>query len=231
MQMHDEGKTILFCSHSLFQVESLCARAIWINQGEIVIDGDSAQVVAAYQKFLDTNTLDTETNTLITASDHQALSASADTDFRPGSAHLKTVHITVDGKNYKDAAIISGQSCCIIKVTFVSDPALPTPNVAITLHSMDGRTISSAATWEDNIPPQRLANGAGEISLKIDPLPLLKGEYLISAHLLCERGLHVYESAIGIATILVQQEGRLQGYFTMTHAWENKFSKGLKTID
>ena len=37
MRMRDAGKTILFCSHSLFQVESLCARAICINKGKIVL--------------------------------------------------------------------------------------------------------------------------------------------------------------------------------------------------
>ncbi len=58
MQMRDADKTILFCSHSLFQVESLCTRAIWINQGKIMMDGEAAQVVAAYQGYLDKSMLD-----------------------------------------------------------------------------------------------------------------------------------------------------------------------------
>jgi hypothetical protein len=44
-------------------------------------------------------------------------------------------------------------------------------------------------------------------------------EYLLSDNLLCERGLHIYDSANGIATLQVRQEG-LQGYFMMPHRWK-----------
>nr|MBA3756768.1 ABC transporter ATP-binding protein [Nitrosomonas sp.] len=73
MQMRDAGKTILFCSHSLFQVESLCARAIWINQGKIVLDRESAQVVSTYQAFLDKSTPDSALETPIDINDASLL--------------------------------------------------------------------------------------------------------------------------------------------------------------
>ena len=53
MRLKKEGKTILFCSHSLFQIESLCTRALWIHQGRIKAEGAPAGVVVAYQEFLD----------------------------------------------------------------------------------------------------------------------------------------------------------------------------------
>ncbi|MFZ1713250.1 MAG: ABC transporter ATP-binding protein, partial [Nitrosomonas sp.] len=53
----------------------------------------------------------------------------------------------------------------------------------------------------------------------ISNLPLLKGEYMLSVFLLCERGIHLYDSALSIATIRVQQQGRLQGYFALAHQW------------
>jgi lipopolysaccharide transport system ATP-binding protein len=43
-----EGRTVLFISHSMTAVNSLCKRVIWLSQGEIVEDGPSAQVVANY---------------------------------------------------------------------------------------------------------------------------------------------------------------------------------------
>ena len=42
-------KTILFVSHDLAVVERVANRIIWLNQGEIVMDGDAATVLAAYR--------------------------------------------------------------------------------------------------------------------------------------------------------------------------------------
>ena len=42
------GKSILFVSHSAHQVLQLCERAIWIDHGEIVMQGEASSVVEAY---------------------------------------------------------------------------------------------------------------------------------------------------------------------------------------
>lgn len=217
MQMRDAGKTILFCSHSLFQVESLCARAIWINQGKIVLDGESAQVVSTYQAFLDKSTPDSALETPSADNDASLL----DRQHVQGSAHLEKVKLQVNGSNMQHAVITSGQSNIVIGVTFASDPALPCPNVAMTLQTKDGRTITSAATWEDHFTVQRTPIGSGQVCLRLEQLPLLKGEYQVNIYLLCERGLHVYDTAEGVATLQVKQIGRLQGYFSIPHQWEN----------
>ncbi len=217
MQMCDAGKTILFCSHSLFQVESLCSRAIWINQGQIVLDGESTQVVTAYQAFLDKNT---PNSALVTPIAHTDAPAS-DRVFTSGSAHLDKVRLHVNGTGTQHGTLISGESNLTIEISFASDPSLPCPNVAMTLQTKDGRTITSTATWEDKFIIHRTSKGFGQVCLKLDQLPLLKGEYLINAYLLCERGLHLYDSAEGIATLQVKQTGRLQGYFSIPHQWEN----------
>lgn len=223
MQLRDAGKTILFCSHSMFQVEALCSRVIWLDHGKMIADGDAAKVVADYQIFLDKSALATRNGEAASATSSLPIETPQSTEssqFAAGHAHLEKVSILVDGKNCKDAPVISGQSSLSVRIAFASDPALPCPNAAVTIHSMDARTITSAATWEDQIIPARQPDGSGCICLTFDHLPLLKGEYLVSAHLLCERGIHVYESAIGIATLTVQQKGRLQGYFAMPHRWQ-----------
>lgn len=216
MQMRDAGKTILFCSHSLFQVESLCARALWINQGKIVMDAESAQVVSAYQAFLDKITLNGNLETRVFSKE-----APAPEKHVVGSAHLEKVKLQVEDSNTQDAILTSGQSNIMIGVTFASDPSLPCPNVAMTLQAKDGRTITSAATWEDHFTVQRTSMGTGQVRLRLDQLPLLKGEYLVNVYLLCERGLHIYDSAEGVATLQIKQIGRLQGYFAIPHQWEN----------
>jgi len=220
MEMRDAGKTILFCSHSLFQVESLCSRAIWVNQGEIMMDSDSARVVTAYQTFLDEkDTPKISVNTAVnkTISDPVAPATTAVL----GNAHLKKVSLELDDTSQQQKMVTHGKSNIAVRVSFVSDPTLPCPTVAITLHTKDGRTITSAATWEDQFTIARTSSGYGEITLCFNQLPLLKGEYLINIYLLCERGIHLYDSAEGVETLQVSQTGRLQGYFSIPHQWMN----------
>lgn len=137
-----------------------------------------------------------------------------------GHAHIVSVKVEVDGRACRGAVAVSGRSSLALHIGFASDPVLPCPCVGFTLHATDGRTLTSAATWEDELTLYRELDGAGQVSLVFDRLPLLKGEYLLSVHLLCERGLHIYDSANAVANLQVQQEGRLQGYFMMPHSWK-----------
>jgi len=45
------GKTILFVSHALQQVRETCQRAVWIHEGQVVRDGDTASVTDAYHQW------------------------------------------------------------------------------------------------------------------------------------------------------------------------------------
>lgn len=49
-QIREAGATILFVSHSEGSIVSLCSRAIWISNGEQIIDGDPKLVTGLYMK-------------------------------------------------------------------------------------------------------------------------------------------------------------------------------------
>jgi ABC-type polysaccharide/polyol phosphate transport system ATPase subunit len=48
------GKTILCVSHASGMVQQLCSRAVWLDHGEVVLDGPIAEVVGAYEGRLKT---------------------------------------------------------------------------------------------------------------------------------------------------------------------------------
>lgn len=47
--MMSDGTTLLFVSHSIDQVKSLCSHAVWLDHGHIKMCGDSKTVCDAYQ--------------------------------------------------------------------------------------------------------------------------------------------------------------------------------------
>ncbi len=43
-----EGRTVLFVSHNMVAIQSLCQRALWLDHGEIIEDGAAGPVVSSY---------------------------------------------------------------------------------------------------------------------------------------------------------------------------------------
>lgn len=51
MTFKEQGKTILFVSHALAQVEKLCDKTIWMHYGEMKQFGPTKEVIQAYKEF------------------------------------------------------------------------------------------------------------------------------------------------------------------------------------
>ena len=49
-ELKEEGKTMVFVSHSKEAVEFLCDRAIWLKDGEVKMDGKTKEVLEEYTK-------------------------------------------------------------------------------------------------------------------------------------------------------------------------------------
>ena len=49
-ELKNEGKTMVFVTHSMSTVNQFCNRAVWLSNGEIKMDGDPAKVTEQYLK-------------------------------------------------------------------------------------------------------------------------------------------------------------------------------------
>ena len=49
-ELREQGKTMVFVTHSLGAVKQLCGRTIWLSNGKIRMDGDSEKVIEEYVK-------------------------------------------------------------------------------------------------------------------------------------------------------------------------------------
>ena len=239
MQLKQSGVTLLFCSHSLFQVESLCSRCIWLHQGQVMAQGPSAEVIAKYNDWLSQQAVakapiirnDQGTVAGLTAdatSDGSSGAASSpEPDLSPpsfkgsaGSVRFTNLKAHCDDLGGTALTARSGKSLLSVDFEFMADPQLPIPNLALVVYSADGKIVCSTGTWIDGINLTRGADGIGRASLNFPKLPLLKGQYSLTAFLMCERAVHVYEAVEHFATVQVSQPHLEQGLFSIPHQWQ-----------
>ncbi|HEC86103.1 MAG: ABC transporter ATP-binding protein [Candidatus Parabeggiatoa sp. nov. 1] len=215
MQFKQACKTILFCSHSLYQVEAICDRVIWLDKGHVRLDGAPSAVISAYDQFLAQANAPTQSPSETSEpSDMLANIAVAD-----GTARITNITISVDGMTRPTLNIFSLNSELCVTIGFSSDPKLPTPSVAAVIFSADGRPITSAGTRNDGFTIKRDAQGSAKVRIHFAKLALLKGEYWIAGYLMCENAIHMYER-IDLPTILkVHQKGLEVGVVSLPHAW------------
>lgn len=210
MRLKEKGATILFCSHSVYQIEALCTRALWLDKGVVQLLGDPATVVAGYQAFLDRDAVSQST-------DQETTAVGSPT----GHARILGVQTQSDATVGKTLYLQSLKQTLAVTVGFASDTALPPPVVAVTIHAPDGRTIASSSTQADHIELVRDATGRGTATLEFPKIPLLKGEYYVGAYLLSENGIHVYDAAANVATLHFSQESLEQGVVSLPHQWRS----------
>jgi lipopolysaccharide transport system ATP-binding protein len=211
MQLKAQGTTVLFCSHSMYQVESFCDRAVWLDHGQVQMEGAASKVVAAYADSLREEDGDTSTGDSAGDSAVPAMS---------GAARITQIEVAVDGQTGRELEAVSLQSDVSITVKFESDPSLPCPTFAAGFALPDGQIFSSAYTLFDGIAIERDALGRGQATVVFSKLPLMKGRFSVGAFLFDERALHVYDVVLQAATLNVVQSGVHQGFVQLPHTWK-----------
>jgi len=200
MAFRDAGKTILFCSHSLYHVESICSRAVWIDQGRIRCEGTSAAVLADYRAELERAD---------TASAQEPTGVAAETRQTP--ARILSVVLSADGDEGRPLRLRTGRSNLSVRIRFRIDPTLPPPSVGVAFLTADQRPFAGTTSVRDGVLMATDSQGEGEAEVIFPALPLLKGHYRIAVFLLCERGLHVYEQATIADALQVEDSAAERG--------------------
>ncbi len=210
MALKNQGTTILFCSHSLYQVEVLCSRAIWLNQGKMEMIGAANTVTNKYNL-----TLSQPTQAI--PQDH-AFETSASID-NTGSGRITNIRASINGLYEKPVKIISQESTLKIEMQFEIDPQLPTPSLALMICTLEGVCISSTSTYHDQVNIETALAKNNIIAISFPSLPLLQGDYVINIYLCCEKAIHVYDAALDAIQLTVIQKGTEQGFVMLPRHW------------
>ena len=212
--MKEAGKTILFCSHSLYQVEAFCDQVLWLDHGELKQLGKPQAVVQRYSDFL-FDRAEVEVAAPVTASRQAATTIQ-------GHARLTHVEISLDGTVGRELQGRPGENDLSIRLQFESDPALPAPTVGITINYGTLMTVSSVLSRSENVLIERNEYGGGEVTIDFPALPLRKGEYHVAVYLSSEDAIHIYDSAQTAATLQIEDTLPEPGLVKIMHRWHTR---------
>lgn len=162
MQFKEHGKTILFCSHSLYLVRELCDQTIWLEHGKIHQYGESAEVISAYLAFLDEK-------------DKISAQITVNPLFHAPEVKITDVKIT-DTQHNPLQHLTKFESILITIQTITNDFRSIQGHLGVIIEKPDGQIIFVASTKHSNLPPQTFI-GTQQWQLKIPQLLLISGKY------------------------------------------------------
>jgi len=228
MRLKDAGKTILFCSHSMYQVEALCSRAIWLEAGHVRMAGSASDVTQAYNESLAASAFSASGDTSLGMSKAEQLvgtSSSKQDSTEPtspppvGSGHIVKAIARSEGQEGLYLNLKSGVSDLTLDVEFRIDPNLPTPGLAFGFSDGLNQTVASAISVHDGAVMKVDEHGRGKGSVTFPKIPLLKGDYAVTVFLSTEDALHPYDQVEHCIKFRVTQDHFEQGIVSLPRRW------------
>lgn len=215
MFLKENGCTIIFCSHTMYHIEMICTKALWLEHGKVRGYGKVCEIIKQYEKA-----------TLMKASRTSPIvDTQISQDVPIGCARIESYNIFIDDEALTLNKMKIAQSCestLTIYANWISDPSLGIPNFAVTIHAADGRMIGSAGSHIDEVRLEQNHEGKGSVCISFPNLPLLKGEYEVELYLMCERGVMFYDQRIPAARFYVVQgeHNSEQGLVHLPRVWK-----------
>ena len=219
MDFKNAGKTILFCSHSMYQVEVLCDRVVWLENGSIRKSGEPVDVITEYSELMRMSAPKEESLERSSVEEKDNFQHQAEDANIKSLPRILDIQVSVDGKVSKVHKLVTGESDLEITVLFDPGEGVPMASVAVGISGGDGRLITSAGTVNEGITLLANEKGQGVARIIFPKLSLLRGNYFLDVALLCERGIHLYETVRQVAEFNVQQSGLERGIVLLPHEW------------
>ena len=220
-ELRAKGATILFCSHSLYQVQSICNKAIWLEKGQLMKEGDPDFVTTSYRESqsIESNKI-FNFNDNLTATNRLVPEDNAVDQLQNLKGKIIETSLKINGKDYDECMEVRSRVDNLeIKVLYKVYEGIKTPSVAVSFTNRSSEIICGVGSANDQVNGITNSNGEGYFSLEFPTIKLLKGHYRINIVLFCDKGIHVIDHANSIYEIYIVQTGLEQGFVHLDHHW------------
>lgn len=199
-KIKEAGRTIIFCSHSTYQIGMFCEETLWLRQGRIEKHGDTLPVLAAYEAYQ------------LQKGEHierEGQTKQADTPVRIASIEI-----------LNDLPISRGEDLRLrIQTEAISDD-LPF-HIMVSLKFGADFGVYATGTHLSGKPP--ICGCQREIVVTFPKIPLLGGYYWFHVRAFDDQGMIIYHEKILIDPELeVRKENNERGFCYLDNYWEIK---------
>jgi len=170
-----DGRTIVFVSHGLGQVEQLCQNVAWIDKGDLRMLGPAAEVISAYQ-----------------GDSHQAKRVEGEQGSRWGSGEAQIVGVRLRDADGSDGALFTTNERATIEVDVTAHTPLQDAVVVVRIDSLIGGTVWETSTRR-NGRTIGLIDGPAGVKIEIPCFPLLEGVYDLTVAITDHTEVHPYD--------------------------------------
>jgi len=158
VEFRNEGRTLIIVTHDTGSVRHFCDRAIWMDHGNIVEDGDPAPVIDRYTESMLAGTIDAETGGI-----------------RRGDGPLRVT--SVELLTDQGGEIHTGDDV-IVRLRWQTDEPIREPVFIVKLTSAVGVEVTAPANTDGGTVLD-VAEGEGVAEVRFPRFDLLPGSYVV----------------------------------------------------
>ena len=189
--LRSRARTVLFVSHNLAAVENLCKRCIWIDNGEVRLDGETHRVIESYM------------NSMVESRSGPA--ALENVESRRGNGKLRFRSVEFLSSEGIAQRVVRAGDALVIRLHYTVNSAVSHPSVGLRLYTEMGTLVTETSTWHHGISIPILENGDGYLDLEIDCLNLMPARYSLSLWATDDAGAVVFDNIESAATLEIEK--------------------------
>lgn len=214
-EFRQRGKTIIFVSHALETVRSMCDLGVWLDHGSVRASGPVAGVVDAYLEDVNRR----EIERIATTQPH----LDPQDQNRFGSREIEIESVEMLNGAGEPASVFRTHEALTIRMHYLVHQPVQSPVFGIGLHHESGLWLSGPNTRFDGLELPEL-QGSGYVDYHIPVLPLLNGRYMLSVAVYDSSLLHAYDHHDRRYRLIVQGAGLREHYgiIAVSGSWQLK---------
>jgi ABC-type polysaccharide/polyol phosphate transport system ATPase subunit len=212
----NRGRTIVFCSHSLYDIRQLCDQAIWMRDGRPAAVGSSVEVTNEYTAY--------QREHIEVGIAKEIASEMPPENARGPAPTILDARLYFKGTDVETYLVTTGDS--VELRVWWSNPDHQRKNIEIgtAFYRQDMTLLIGMGTHLDGY---RLSGASGCLVLELDPIELLSGQFTVPVVLFDEGGVHRYQEFILRQNVVVRTPTKQVGLVRAPHAWRNEVGRPL----
>lgn len=201
-----QGRTVLFVSHQMEAIQSLCTRAVWLESGSMQMDGPATEVVSNY----------------LASTTKVAVSGIAARTDRSGKGNVKITELSIN-----DSAGRPPSTGRDTRITFSLSAELPLRDTLMVRFAIRDNMDRVITLLTNESPGQEIEidGTTGNVHCSITKLPLVAGEYTADVSIWCSGYLEDKVNRALVFTVMAGDyfAGKTYqiGSFHIDHNWSS----------